>query len=156
MTIPSGPEPSNDQRLVEFLRANDAPCPLCGYNLRGLTVTVCPECRQPLELTVGLRHANVGWFVLTIVPGVFSGMASLFLIALLVVVMVTEGGSPPLPVVGVALFGLSSGVVALVLIARRRRFLRMLPSVQRTWGVVAWGVHVGVFLSLVGVVILLN
>lgn len=146
----------NAERLVEFLRDNDAPCPLCGYNLRHLTVPVCPECRQPLELTVGLRHANFGWFIVTIMPGVFSGMAALFLIAMLVFIMVTEGGLPPPLIVGVALFGLTSGVATLVLIARRRRFLRMLPSVQRTWGVVAWGIHVGVFLALVGVVMMLN
>ncbi len=143
-------------RLVEFLRANDAPCPVCGYNLRSLTVPVCPECRQPLELTVGLRHANFGWFVVTIVPGVFSGMAALFLIAMLVLIMATEGGYPPPLIVGVALFGLASGIATLVLIVRRRRFLRMPPGVQRQWGVVAWGVHVGVFLALVGVVVMLN
>jgi len=42
----------SNELLVEFLRANDTPCPLCGYNLRQLTTATCPECGRPFQLGV--------------------------------------------------------------------------------------------------------
>lgn len=30
--------------LCEHLKAHDHPCPSCGYNLRGISSDVCPEC----------------------------------------------------------------------------------------------------------------
>ncbi|MCZ6652369.1 MAG: hypothetical protein O7D91_05010 [Planctomycetota bacterium] len=41
-----------DELLLEYLRANDAPCPLCGYNLHQLTTTKCPECGRPFQLGI--------------------------------------------------------------------------------------------------------
>ncbi len=63
-------------RLVEFLQDRDAPCPLCGYNLRNLTGDVCPECGQKLLLTVGVHHMRFGWFLATVTPSLFSGIAA--------------------------------------------------------------------------------
>ena len=37
-----------------FLSEHDAPCPGCGYNLRGTPGDKCPECAAPLAL--GIRH----------------------------------------------------------------------------------------------------
>ncbi len=31
-------------RLRSFLASTDAPCPACGYNLRGVATRLCPEC----------------------------------------------------------------------------------------------------------------
>lgn len=42
----------DERRLREYLAAHDAPCPGCGYNLRGVTAAACPECGR--ELDVGL------------------------------------------------------------------------------------------------------
>lgn len=36
--------------LRTFLERRDAPCPNCGYNLRGLTAEACPECKHALRL----------------------------------------------------------------------------------------------------------
>lgn len=46
----SGSE-GNDALRV-FLAERDEPCPQCGYNLRGLTTAVCPECRTELAMQV--------------------------------------------------------------------------------------------------------
>lgn len=35
-----------------LLRAADIPCPRCRYNLRGVTSPACPECGEPLVLTL--------------------------------------------------------------------------------------------------------
>ena len=80
--------------LLTFLRERDASCPLCGYNLRNLVRPQCPECREPLVLAVGVRKLRFGWFLATITPGLFSGIAAaLFLIPLIAVPL--RGGAPP-------------------------------------------------------------
>jgi len=41
---------SDDVALRNFLAERDAPCPNCGYNLRGLQAETCPECKHVLRL----------------------------------------------------------------------------------------------------------
>ena len=57
-----GPAPGGERgtaALREFLATRDAACPCCGYNLRGLTGTRCPECNQELVLCVGLAEPRL-------------------------------------------------------------------------------------------------
>jgi hypothetical protein len=51
------------RRFREHVADRDVSCPGCGYNLRGLTWPVCPECKQDLELRVGLVEPKIGAFV---------------------------------------------------------------------------------------------
>jgi hypothetical protein len=51
---------ADEELLREYLARGDAPCPGCGYNLRGLTTDVCPECAQRLLLSVSLAEPRVG------------------------------------------------------------------------------------------------
>ncbi len=44
------PESTDAAALRAFLAERDVPCPGCGYNLRGLTGAVCPECGAPLTM----------------------------------------------------------------------------------------------------------
>lgn len=53
------PEPHIDDRapiLASYLAHRDAPCPSCGYNLRGSTAPACPECGRELKLTLETRR----------------------------------------------------------------------------------------------------
>ena len=143
---------SDPGRLVEFLQDRDVTCPLCGYNLRNLTESVCPECRHTLRLTVGVHHVRFGWFLAAVAPSLFSGIAAVLLLILIVVVQSTTGGLPPMAFL-LDLIGFASGVVAVVLIARRHRFIQLRPQVQRFWAIVAWGIHGLPFLGLVILVI---
>ncbi|MHC4414571.1 MAG: hypothetical protein ACYS0G_04740 [Planctomycetota bacterium] len=136
-------------RLVEFLQDRDAPCPLCSYNLRDLTDDVCPECRQKLRLTVGVHHVRFGWFLATVTPSLFSGIAAVLMLILILAALVTGAGPFPPAIDALELFGFASGVAALVLIVRRHRFIQLRPRVQRTWAMVAWGIHGTLFLGLV-------
>lgn len=43
--------------LAAHLADHDAPCPGCGYNLRGCAEAICPECGQKLVLQVGAGEA---------------------------------------------------------------------------------------------------
>ena len=40
---------SRDQKLAAYLAERDVACPGCGYNLRGVTGGVCPECGRELH-----------------------------------------------------------------------------------------------------------
>lgn len=142
------------RQLVEFLQDRNAPCPLCGYNLRNLTDDLCPECQQKLRLTVGALHVRFGWFLATLTPSLFSGIAAVLMLILTQTVRLTGGGPVPPVIDLLALLGLASGVVALVLIVRRHRFVQLRPQVQRIWAMAAWGIHAVPFLGLVLLTIL--
>ncbi|MEO1716444.1 MAG: hypothetical protein AAFR76_04970 [Planctomycetota bacterium] len=48
---------SDADQLRAYLAERDVPCPRCGYNLRGVTEPVCPECE--FSLTLELHGRNV-------------------------------------------------------------------------------------------------
>src|SRR3982750_4121820 len=64
------------EMLLDFLREHEAPCPLCGYNLKALTRPICPECGQELMLAVGAARLRFGWLFTAVAPGFFSGIAA--------------------------------------------------------------------------------
>ncbi|GMV26170.1 MAG: hypothetical protein AMXMBFR58_22010 [Phycisphaerae bacterium] len=74
---PAAPPPDF---LRGFLAEHDVACPSCGYNLRALTATVCPECRQELHLTVSLVEPRIGlWLTAVVGLGFGCGLNSLLL-----------------------------------------------------------------------------
>ncbi len=141
----------NDRLLLEYLSSNDAPCPLCGYNVRGLTRPVCPECRHRLRLTVGVSDVSLKWFLAAIVPGMFSGIAAMFVAIPIIVSPLSGNGSAPGFIVATDTFGFLSGGFALFMMARRKRIVSM-PARSQMWlaGIV-WMIHVLAFLALLGV-----
>jgi len=75
--------------LVLFLKDREIPCPVCGYNLRGLRTPACPECGS--ELTLQIAGAAPHMIV------VLSAMAPLFLfigIAVLFLLIAATSGLP--------------------------------------------------------------
>jgi hypothetical protein len=128
--------------LLDFLREYDAPCPVCGYNLHALTRPICPECGQELVLTVGTARLRLGWLLAALAPGFFSGIAAVFvLVPILGRLFLGDGKwSPGLNVLD--LFGWSSGIFAIILAAKRHRFLAQPRSRQRWWALGIWFVHV--------------
>jgi hypothetical protein len=140
-------------RLVEFLQDRDTACPLCGYNLRNLTADGCPECGHELRLSVGLHRVRFGWFLATVAPSLFSGIAAVLMMILILTAQLTGAGTLPPVFFALVLFGFASGVVGLVLIVRRHQFVQLRPQVQRTWAMVAWAIHGTPFLGLVVLVI---
>lgn len=47
------------EALRSFLAARDAPCPGCGYSLRGLQSAVCPECGIALSVRLFERAGRL-------------------------------------------------------------------------------------------------
>ncbi len=140
----------NDRLLVEFLESNDAPCPVCGYNVRRLTRPVCPECQHHLQLTVGASDVSLRWFLAMIAPGVFSGIAAVFLAIPIIVSPLAGNGAAPGFIVATDAFGFVSGAAALIMMARRRRLVAMHVAAQQRLMAAVWVVHVLALLLVMG------
>jgi len=74
--------------LRYFLTDRDAACPLCGYNLRNLTHTTCPECGREITLGVSLTARYVAthhaaWLTLLITTCMGAGIGILAVCLLL-------------------------------------------------------------------------
>jgi hypothetical protein len=66
---------SDSDLLRAYLADRDVPCPVCGYNLRGLNSTDCPECGATLDwraLSSGLKRGT--WVAALIGVGVPLGL----------------------------------------------------------------------------------
>ncbi len=155
MTNAARPPADGDKLLLEYVRDRDAPCPLCGYNLRDLSTPTCPECREALSLTVGFRKPRFGWLLVTVTPGAFSGIAAALLLIPMVGSLFFSPNSPAQwPIWGVDAFGWLSGVSALVLVKYRYAFLRQPQAAQRVWAVMAWAIHFAAFAVFMAIAIL--
>jgi hypothetical protein len=84
-TEPAPPPRKISDLLAELVATRDVPCPGCGYNLRGITSTRCPECNQPLTLTVGLAERKLAWFVVGIAGLAMGAGFGLLIYAALIV-----------------------------------------------------------------------
>ncbi len=131
---------TQDIMLLDFLREHDAACPVCGYNLRALTRPFCPECRQELVLTVGVRQLGLAWLFVAIAPGFFSGIAACFVLIPTLAILF-EDGVLLLPLVGGVLFGWCSGVFAIIVAVRRHRFIAQSRTRQRWFALLIWLIH---------------
>lgn len=55
---------SRSRRITEDLARRDAPCPGCGYNLRGVRVPRCPECGREIDWSdIPAAVKPLGWRV---------------------------------------------------------------------------------------------
>ncbi len=131
---------TQDIMLLDFLREHDAACPVCGYNLRALTRPLCPECRQELVLSVGVRQLGLAWLFVAIAPGFFSGIAACFVLIPTLAILF-EDGVLLLPLVGGVLFGWCSGVFAIIVAVRRHRFIAQSRTRQRWFALLIWLIH---------------
>lgn len=153
MIDPIQPQPKLDHQtdqplLASYLSNHDAPCPLCGYNLRNLQTNRCPECGRFLRLTVGLTEPALGKWLATLValllPGAF-GLAVIvfFLIAVAnTPIDLSDFSQMPLSIAFVLLHILSCVPLSIALLARRRWFLKLTKAAQEgslysSWGTIA-------------------
>lgn len=62
-------------QIKAYLADRDAPCPGCGYNLRGAKEPVCPECNTAIVLSVGdpTPGRQLWWFAMVCATTVAVG-----------------------------------------------------------------------------------
>ncbi len=123
---------SENQREAELLQAwlasRDVPCPVCGYNLRSIEATKCPECGAKLDLRVGSTDLKIGlWLVGVISLTLPMGLSGFFAIyGLLMVLSGARGGAALVTyLIGVGILAAPFVVYALLLrrlIRRRKKF----------------------------------
>lgn len=74
--MPGTPHEQRDL-LAHFLAARDVPCPSCGYNLRDLQSSACPECGQPLNVRLDAIDPRSGRYLACVLP--LGGAASVMI-----------------------------------------------------------------------------
>ena len=124
--------------LTEYLATRDAACPLCGYNLRGLTSPRCPECGRRLRLSIGLTEPYLGAWVLMAAATCAAGGTGVFF-----TLMVAAAGWPQVYgseaktfFLNIALlYFMASIPVAVAVVVARRRLMRLKTDAQWT---IAW------------------
>lgn len=123
--------------LARFLRARDTPCPRCGYNLRDLAGSTCPECGDGLALQVGLVEPRLAAYV-TLLSAVCMGFGASAFLAL--VALSQAAGTWFRSFSGsLTLSQTASGALLLALVlAKRRRFRRWSSRVQWLLALGAW------------------
>ena len=147
--VNAGALTSAQRMLLDFLREHDAACPVCGYNVRALTRPVCPECRHDLALTVGAVRPRLGWLLIALVPGFFSGITACFILIMIIARLTFGDGQWSLTLTSLDLFGLTSGAFAIILGIQRLRFMALPPAQQRLWAIIIWLIHIGAFVLLI-------
>ncbi len=121
VTHESEPGHSEFELLKMLLAVRDVPCPVCGYNLRAITSTNCPECGAKLDLRVGSTDLKLGpWLAALLVVGLPLGfLAGAAFLGLTVGIVennledLTFAGGLMIPVI------IMAGI--LVILIRRRR-----------------------------------
>jgi 4-amino-4-deoxy-L-arabinose transferase-like glycosyltransferase len=116
---------NDEQLLINYLADRDAPCPVCGYNLRGLQRADCPECGHHLVLGVGFTRDGAITHPFAVAPLVI-GLGTSALAGVLCAGGISSDAHPVW--VGVLVnsvdFVLYGGALW-ALVARRRRFRRL-------------------------------
>ena len=133
------PERSEETLLLDYLRDRDATCPVCQYNVRGLTIARCPECGQNLRLSVGAFEPYLtAWVVLVVATVAATGIAMLLDIMLAYNVWWRNRPAPYYNIfqwLGYFSFNISV-LPAFFAVFFRRRVLRWQTNTQWFWAIV--------------------
>ena len=124
--------------LQAFLRGRDVACPACGYNLRDLEGSRCPECGDELHLQLGLvepRQAAAIAGLIGLATG--AGMSGLLLIYAGIRVLVEPYARMFFPRFAlVTTVGLAVEGIAMLVWLRHWRRIRRQSKGRRRWLVV--------------------
>jgi hypothetical protein len=141
---PTPPLRDQDFEVIAYLAGRSAPCPRCAYDLRDNTTANCPECGEPLILKVGSPRATFGWFLLSIAPGCFSGIAAAFILIPLTFNFIANFPTPvgiPWPLIAAEAFGFVS-IASVWFMYRHRHRLLARPHKRQAWFAFGiWGIH---------------
>jgi hypothetical protein len=150
MDAPNGPM-GHDDLLRRFLESTSAACPVCAYDLRGLTSTNCPECGAALELRVGSSDLRLGLWLIALFGVVLPfGFFAIFLALAVVMSIIEPYGGPP-PLIWLSLIGgaVGFGLATLTLIRVRRWYWRKRRAYQARLAGWLWAVSIAATIGLI-------
>lgn len=129
--------------LLEYLAGRSVPCPRCRSDLRDAREPRCPECGETIRLQVGAARPLVGWLILAIAPGIFSGLAGAMLgIPIVGSIWAGRGGRIPIEVWFCESVAVVSIVVLLGIWRWRWRFLALGRRGQAIFAIGLWSLHI--------------
>lgn len=141
----SGGDCGRERLLREFLASNDAACPVCGYNLRGLLASTCPECNAPLALGVTSENLSIGPWVLAIVSFAMAAGFDGVVATLLTIAMIANPPPHWMPYTMVGMFmtlAIASLACVVTVVRKRKRWAFRTRRIQWRWALLCLG---GVF-----------
>ncbi|MEM9083588.1 MAG: hypothetical protein AAGB34_08335 [Planctomycetota bacterium] len=127
--------------LNEVLRDRDVPCPVCRYNLRGLTASACPECGANLKAWVKPDSLRLGLWIVALVglSGGFGFQATLVIWVAYLIVTEGESLSSYMPELNVAFFSSPAMGIGILLLITLRAHVAKLKLWGRIWiAICAW------------------
>ena len=139
-----GESAGRDAFLRGYLAERDEPCPMCEYNLRGLTGQVCPECGEALRLRVRLSEPKLAAYLCGLIGlSVGVGFSGIMFVWGLIILSLNDYG-PTLLEMSALLIQLALEGTAMVFWLRKRSWIRR-RSRARQWGLVAavWAASIG-------------
>ncbi len=124
---PSDCDQSEADLLKALLAQRDISCPVCGYNLRAITSTNCPECGAKLDLRVGSTDLKLGpWLAALLVVGLPLGfLAGAAILGL--TVGIVDNNLDDLTIAGGLLIPVIIMASILAMLIRRRRSIWCWP-----------------------------
>jgi hypothetical protein len=137
---------SDAGELLRYLRDRDAWCPVCRYNLRGLTVPRCPECGRGLRLAIRATEPVLGaWIFLAFTAFAMTGLS---LLAYFVLIREPSGWRyAPQPLRFMFVYVTLSPFVAGATVIFRHGFCRAKPELQ-------WTISTGYFALCVVILVI--
>ncbi len=135
--------PENLVLLTEFLADRDEPCPTCGYDLRGLTRAICPECGRPLHLRLVASTPRLS-MLLVLLASLIGTIGVAFVCGL---IALTERYHRGWGFSVILATGAVDVIACNLLYTRRAWFLRQRPSTQVTATVLSWVLHAGIVVA---------
>lgn len=134
--------PDERDLLRTYLQDRDVPCPACGYNVRNLTATRCPECGEELALRLAMVEPKQAAIVTGLVGlSAAAGLNGLLLIYAAIVILLIRPGSGGLErflIINSIGFTVS-GITLIVWIRSWKRLRLMNPLARRLLAIACWG-----------------
>ena len=139
--------------LIDYLALRDVACPVCKYNLRGLTQPRCPECGRQLELSVRATDGPLGLWIAALVATL---PATPFGVVLICALFINHGWGTIYIHSGTDMWNLTLAIysilaipAAVALIAGRRRWSRMPVGRQRVLSAIPIAFDLAAIISLI-------
>jgi hypothetical protein len=143
---PTTPDHATEVELAflrEYLSARSIACPMCTYELRGLTSDRCPECGERLVLQVGAAEPRLGSWVAGLI-GIAGGAgfhAVLFGWAI-IARMSTRWGPPLGEVIVIAALASVQALGVFLWVRLGRRIRRASRGARSALVMTGWGVSI--------------
>lgn len=131
---------SDEAFLRQYLAERSVACPMCAYELRGLTSDRCPECGERLVLQVGAAEPKMAAWVAGLIGLAGGAGFNVVLFGWGLLATLVSGFGPELGELIVIFAFAAVGAVALLAWVRLGRRIRRLPRTGRSLVVLgAWG-----------------